>query len=169
MPVFKVVTRYSRDYQGKIPEHKYHDDQAIPNVVNYVLDPNKTEPKLTGGFGVNPFMAADQFEIVARNYGKDFGIRLRHMVLSFSDQEKVDVYQARGIAYRIAAYYGAEYQIFFAVHTDAAHINIHFVMNSVSYRTGQKYGGEKSDYYRFLDYMRSILREYGLQLWEQRD
>ena len=162
-----MITKDSALYHGKVPEYKYHDELAIHDVLTYVLDPKKAEH--IGGFAVNPEMAEAQFEIVARNYGKDFGIRLRHMVLSFAEFEKVDPLVAKSIAINIAAYYADDYQIVYAVHTDARCLNIHFVMNSVSYRTGKKYGGKKDDYYQFLGYMERILKGYGLQLREWRD
>ena len=167
--MFKVVTKKSVSYHGKTPENKYHDEMSLHNVLAYVMDPRKTNADLIGGFAVNPEMAEDQFEMIARNYGKDFGIRLRHMVLSFSEREKVDPFVAKNIAYQIAAYYAYDYQIIYAVHTDSRCLNIHFVMNSVSYRTGKKYDGKKEDYYHFLEYMERILRSYGMQLREWRD
>ncbi|MBQ3194784.1 MAG: relaxase/mobilization nuclease domain-containing protein [Oscillospiraceae bacterium] len=169
MPVFKVVTRHSTPYQGIIPDKKYHDPDAVRNVLDYVLDNKKTNQDLYGGFSVNPLLAVDQFEIIARNFGKNFGTHLRHMVMSFGEEEYVDVYTAKCIAYRIAEYYADTYQIVYAVHIDAKHINIHFVMNTVSYRTGKKYGGDRNDYHCFLGHMWSILKEYGLFLKEERD
>lgn len=169
MPVFKVVTRHSAPYRGSIPEKKYHDPYAVSNVIGYILDDKKTNQDLCGGFSVNPAMAIDQFEIVARNYGKNFGTHLRHMVLSFGKEENVDAYTAKCIAYQVAEYYADKYQIVYAVHTDAKHINIHFVMNTVSYRTEKKYGGDRDDYHRFLGHMWSVLRSYGLYLKEDRD
>lgn len=91
------------------------------------------------------------------------------MVLSFGREEQVDAQTAKRIAYQIAEYYADNYQIVYAVHTDAAHINIHFVMNTVSYRTGRKYGGDRDDYHRFIGYMWQILKSYGLCLREERD
>lgn len=169
MPVFKVVTRHSVPYQGGIPEKKYHDSDAVRNVLRYVLDDKKTDRGLYGGFSANPEIAADQFEIVARNFGKNFGTHLRHMVMSFGEEEYVDVHTAKCIAYQIAEYYADDYQIVYAVHTDAKHINIHFVMNTVSYRTGKKYGGDRADYHRFIEHMWSVLKDYGLSLKEERE
>lgn len=169
MPVFKVITKYSALYHGKVPAYKYHDELAIHDVLTYVLRPDKAKVEYVGGFSVNPELAEDQFEIVARNYGKDFGIRLRHMVLSFAKWEKADPLIAKNIAFNIAAYYASEYQIVYAVHTDSRYLNIHFVMNSVSYATGKKYDGTRDDYYEFIAYMERILKGYGFQLWVKQD
>lgn len=167
MSVFKVITGASSSYQGEDAEKKYHDTDAIQDVIAYVLNPAKTHPSYIGGFSVNPQMAAAQFEIVARVNGKAFGIRLRHMVLSFEPGEPVSKDLAKQIAYQVAAYYGDEYQIIYAVHLDKPHLHIHFVMNTVSYRTGTKYDGSKRDYYRFIDHMKNVLRGYGFYLTVQ--
>ena len=169
MPVFKVVTKYSGENSKYHTEKKYHDKDAIDDVVSYVIRSDKTTADLVGGFCVNPFMAADQFRIIARIYNKDFGIHLRHMVMSFSKAEAINIRDAKNIAYQIAAYYAEQYQILYAVHIDAKHLNIHFVMNTVSYRTGMKYDGSKQDYYDFQMYMKRILKCYGLTLYVASD
>ena len=83
----------------------------------------------------------------------------------FSKKEPIGIQQAKSIAYQIAAYYAEQYQILYAVHIDAEHLNIHFVMNTVSYRTGMKYEGKKQDYYQFIDHMKQTLGWYGLNLY----
>ena len=107
-------------------------------------------------------MAKDQFEALAQAYGKDFGVRLRHMILSFAPDEKVGTFGAEMIAYQIAGYYGRQYQIVWACHTDSKCLNIHLVMNTVSYQTGMKYDGSKADYYGFLDHVNRVLKPFGL-------
>ena len=169
MPVFKVVTKYSGDHIKSHYENKYHDKDAVDDVISYVLRTDKTSPDLVGGFCVNPYMAADQFRIIARVHNKEYGGHLRHMVLSFSDTEPVGTETAKKIAYQIAAFYGDEYQILYAVHIDARHLNIHFVMNTVSFRTGMKYDGKKQDYYQFIAYMKQVLGWYELELYVAAD
>lgn len=163
MPVFKVVTKDSGEYSHWV--NKYHDKDAIDDVISYVLRNDKTSPELVGGFCVNPYMAADQFKIIARIHNKDFGVHLRHMIISFSNTEPVGTDKAKKIAYQIAAYYGDEYQIIYAVHIDAGNLNIHFVMNTVSFRTGMKYDGKKQDYYQFIAHMKQVLSWYDLELY----
>ena len=165
MPVFKVVTQNKEPFGNHNQPGKYHDKDAYDDVISYVLDSDKTTEDLVGGCGVNPYMAVDQFKIIARIHHKDFGVHLRHMVLSFSKKEPIGIQQAKSIAYQIAAYYAEQYQILYAVHIDAEHLNIHFVMNTVSYRTGMKYEGKKQDYYQFIDHMKQTLGWYGLNLY----
>ena len=92
MAILKVKTQVREDMRRKVGNQKYHDDQAIEDVLTYILQEEKVQDGCVGGFAVNPALAADQFEMVAQAYGKDFGIRLRHMILSFAPNEKIDLH-----------------------------------------------------------------------------
>jgi hypothetical protein len=160
MAILKVKTQVREDLRSQVGNKKYHDDQAVEDVLNYILREDKVQDGYMGGFAVNPALAADQFEMVAEAYGKNYGVRLRHMILSFSPEEKIDAYDAKNIAYQVASYYGNEYQIVWACHTDARCLNVHMVMNTVSYQTGMKYSGNKDDYYRFEKHINAVLQPY---------
>jgi len=168
MPILKVKTQVREDMRGLVGNKKYHDENAREDVISYVLRADKAQGHI-GGFAVNPMMAREQFEILAKAYGKDFGVRLRHMILSFSPDEKIDIFDAEMIAYQAAAYYGCCYQIIWACHTDSRCLNIHLVMNTVSYQTGMKYDGSKADYYDFRDHVNGILAPYGMYVTLKND
>lgn len=161
MPILKVKTQVREDLRGQVGDKKYHDDQTVTDVMDYVLREDKVQEGCVGGFAVNPSLAADQFKMVAEAYGKNFGVRLRHMILSFSPTETVDLNDAKNIAYQVASYYGHDYQIVWACHTDARCLNVHMVMNTVSYQNGMKYDGSKSDYYGFEKHINTVLQPYG--------
>lgn len=161
MAVFKVKTQVQEDLRSRVGDQKYHDENATEDVLNYIMREDKVQNGCAGGFAVNPASAADQFEMIAEVYGKNYGVRLRHMILSFSPNEKIDVYDAKNIAYQVASYYGNDYQIVWACHTDARCLNVHMVMNTVSYQTGMKYDGSKADYYGFEKHINTVLQPYG--------
>lgn len=167
MAVLKVKTQV--DEQRTDMTKKYHDDEALADVIGYVLRKDKTSNELVGGIAVDPWHAEEQFRIVAQAYGKDFGVRLRHMVLSFSPEEGIDAHDAKNIASQVAAYYGYDYQILWAVHLDGKTVHIHMVMNMVSYRTGVKYDGSKADYYSFQAHINAVLVPYGLYVMAKSD
>jgi len=169
VPVLKIKTQVKSDLRGQVGDKKYHDEQAVADVINYVLREDKAQKDCIGGFAVNPMMAKEQFLMTAQAYGKAFGVRLRHMILSFSPDEKLSLNDAKNIAYQIAAYYGYSYQIIWACHTDAKCLNIHMVMNTVSYRTGMKYDGSKADYYCFQDHINRVLGPYGMYVILKKD
>lgn len=147
MPVLKVICRQEERYFAQTGFPKYHDDEALETVISYCRDPAKTADDLTGGLGVKVDQAAYEMDRLAWAYGKNCGLRLRHWVLSFSHKElkrfrssALDI--LKKFAWYAAAYYGYQYQIIYAIHTDTDCPHIHFVMNTVSYTTGQKYGGK---------------------------
>ncbi len=156
-------------------EKKYFDENAVKDVISYVLRPEKTPHHLIGGYGVCPTQAAYEMNQIAYIYGKQSGLHLRHFIVSFSENEtKIFRKHAYEMLYHIAqyaaAYYGHEYQIIFAVHEDAKHPHIHFVMNTINFNTGKKYRGDKKDYYNFLAYLGSFLQEqYGFILMPVKD
>lgn len=139
---------------------KYHDGNSLHDVISYCCNPNKARSGLIGGFGINVRYAAEQMDGLARAYRQADGIRLRHMELAFEPRERISPENVFLIAYKVAWYYGQEYQILFAVHEDTPHRHIHFVMNTVSYLDGHKYPGRKEDYYRFCGYVGEVLDPY---------
>ena len=168
MAALKVICKQnSYDIIG-LP--KYHDDEALETVIGYCMDPAKTAKGLTGGFNVYVPQAAYEMRQLSWACGKDSGLRLRHWILSFSPQEAKRlgrrVYEELNkIAYYAAAYYQYEYQIIYAIHEDKQHPHIHFVQNTVSFRTGKKYDGSYADYFGYLKYLSTFLREqYGMTL-----
>lgn len=168
MPIFKVkctVNSYMQQVKGY---GKYHDDASYEDVIRYCFNPQKLAG--WGGRAVNPGQAAMEFQKLAKAYDKDYGVRLRHFVISFSEREAnclgYDIYDYLNcFAEYVMDYYGNEYQIIYALHRSRKNPHIHFVMNTVNYKTGEKYRGDKQDYYAFQEYLRSFVRKYfGMEL-----
>lgn len=141
---------------------KYRDRSALSDVLNYCTREDKTSPDLCGGWAVNPENALEEMETFARLANKDFGVRLRHMEISFSPGKVKDPKLVAKIARECAEYYADDYQIVYAVHTDKPHLHAHFVMNSIRYSDGNKYRGTKKDLYDFEAYCRSVFHKNGL-------
>ena len=168
MPLLKVICQHD-PYFAQLGQIKYHDETARKNVIDYCLQPDKTSPELIGGIGVNIGQATYEMTRLAQAYGKDSGLRLRHWILSFSPQEarrfrKRKYEMLKNIAWYAAEYYGNEYQTIFAVHTDGECPHIHFVMNTVNFVTGSKYGGKKKDYFQYQKYLSDFFERYGMKL-----
>lgn len=158
MAVLKIVN------QAK----KYHDHMAYEDLVSYCTVSRKCPYHCISGRAVNPKNAALAMQSVARVYEKDQGVRLRHIILSFSPAEldktcDADVDSANKIAWEIMGYYSRNYQILACVHTNKKHLHIHFIMNMVSYLDGKKYPGDKRDFYRFQSYVKAVLIPYGIR------
>ena len=85
MPILKVIHEEPCYVAGG---GKYHDDAAVESVISYVLNPAKTRNNFVGGRGVNVNCAAYEMNRMAEAFDKESGIRVRHMVLSFSQKEE---------------------------------------------------------------------------------
>lgn len=160
MAIFKVKYKVNSQFYN-YTDGKYKDDEAISDVIGYVMSPAKTPSGYVGGINIEHLpQAAEEMTAVARYFGKESGVRLRHTILSFQPEEGVSAHQAYFLAYQIAAYYGNEYQVVFAVHEDSGAPHVHFIMSVVSFATGLKYRGRRDDYYRFQAHIRKVLWDY---------
>lgn len=157
MALFKIVNR----------SKKYHDNMAYEDLVSYCTASRKCPHYCITGRAVNPQNAAWAMKCIAQVYGKTDGVRLRHMVLSFSPCELssksiYDIDIANKIAWNVMGFFSWRYQILSCVHIKKRHLHIHFLMNTVSYLDGKKYKEEKYDYYQFQTHIKSILITYGI-------
>lgn len=143
---------------------KFTDANALDDVISYILNERKTKGYYDS-WAINDIQrAAEEMNTLARLAGKDNNVRLRHFMISFTEKSEITSSPvfALMVSSEIAEYYADEYQIVFAVHTNRKHIHTHFVMNSVNYKTGEKYRGKKADMYAFLKHCTSVLRKYDI-------
>ena len=166
MPVYKVIhiSKNPLFCEGK----KYHDDTALYAVSNYIMADRVNYFVSINGFGVDLRNPALSMDMVAKAYGKDSGLRLRHSVLSFSDNEvsqlastledQLEVIDR--IAWFSGEYYGREYQMIYGIHPEKGHIHVHYMMSTLNYNTGLKYDGKKSDYYAYKRFLNDFFQEF---------
>jgi len=146
-------------------KNKYHDDKSFEDVLNYITSKQKTDIHLIGWFNVSSVKsAAEEMAQLSESYGKLSGVRLRHFIISFPKNMFMpeDHSYVFAISKDIAKFYAAEYQIVFAVHINKQHIHTHFVFNAVSYRSGMKYKGQKSELYRFMRHCNIVFSKHKL-------
>lgn len=141
---------------------KYNDANALKCVIAYILQPSKTPRHIIGGKHVDLQNAVESMQAVAQHFGKDYGTRLRHFVLSFRLNEVYSNHTPIAVAEQICTYIGKKYQIIYALHEDTEVPHIHFVFNAVSYIDGCKYHGNKRDHYGLISCVKSALRYSGI-------
>ena len=100
---------------------------------------------------------------LARCFGQNHGIRLRHWIISFYPNE-LTLPEIAAFARQACAFYAGKYQIVYAVHEDVPHPHIHFVMNYISYLDGSRYRGDKQDYWAYIKELKSIAYMYHIQM-----
>ena len=149
---------------GAGQEDKYCDDNALRDVINYITRGYQLPDNMIGAYGVTKNNAAMQMELVSQAYWKYSNCRLRHWVVSFSEEDNVTLEEVRQIADRSAAFYKSRYQIIYAIHTDTDNIHVHFVMNRISYRDGKAYNGKYSDFYDYRNHLSKLCGRYGVKL-----
>ena len=101
-----------------------------------------------------------------RQYGKTDGIIAFHSYQSFKEGEVTpDI--AHEIGVKLAEEMWNDYEVVVATHQNTNHIHNHFIINSVSYKTGKKYNNDKATYARLRHISDSLCQEYGLSTLEE--
>lgn len=143
---------------------KFRDEGCYQAVIDYLRKPHKISEGGIIGSSVVPCIAPTAMKVVTEAYHKEDGLKLRHSVLSFAEEDHITLKQVRKIAREAMEYYADDYQILAAVHEDRDHLHIHFVMNTTSYVDGSKYHGTKADYYGYLKHLNQVVRPYGIEV-----
>lgn len=110
-----------------------------------------------GGAMTDPDYAAQQMHMVKEVWGKTAGKQLHHFILIFSEWESARIQNAEELlelGYHVCMIFGNRFQCVFAVHYDGRY-HIHFVLNSVSYQTGEKFVHNIRDDLMLAEYIRS--------------
>ena len=120
----------------------YQDEKNVDdlgNVIDYAANAGKTEErKYVSGINCSPEHARDQMMLTKTHYHKKDGILLWHGYQSFKPGE-VTPEEAHKIGMELAQnLWGEDYEVLVCTHLDTSHIHNHFVINSVSFRTGKK-------------------------------
>ena len=142
---------------------KYQDEQAVNNVITYILQDVKTPNKVIGGYGLDLTAPVQGMEQAALIHGKNTGVRLRHFVISFHPSEISGIGHLRAIGNAVAAMIGLEYCVVFALHEDTDFPHIHFVFSAVGY-SGERYRGDKQSHNQLKCSVRSILWQHGIRI-----
>ena len=143
----------------------YHDENDdMANVLDYAAKGIKTEQKkYVSGINCSPEYARDQMMLTKTHYHKKGGILLWHGYQSFKPRE-VTPEEAHKIGLELAQkLWGDDYEVLVCTHLDTSHIHNHFVVNSVSFRTGKKLDVRWKDMARESD---RLCRQYDKSIVE---
>lgn len=120
-----------------IVDNPCDSDLALKNLCEYIIRWDRTCGNV-GGRGVRPAYAYEDFCCAQELWRKMNGRRAYHLVLSFDDLDAFVPSDAIEIAMRFSDLFFPTYQVLFGVHTEQAHLHIHFAVNPVSLETGLK-------------------------------
>lgn len=136
---------------------------AMKRVLDYIINPLKTEPHLIDGYNCDINNAYNQFVLTKRDYNKETGRQYIHFVQSFAPYDKVTPEIVKSIADELVQMeYFKGFQIAYAVHTDKAHLHCHFVINTVNADTGIKWKQSAEELQSMKDYSDGLCRKRGL-------
>lgn len=122
----------------KIPVGEYQNDDALENVIGYIYRHNN--PEVVGGLGVYPLRVddmIDQYYAIRKAFHQLDGKQIFHIVFSFEKILNFSREQLMELGYQIAAYWGNDYQVVFAVHEDTTHKHLHLGINTVAFTNGE--------------------------------
>ena len=155
----------------KLKRDPYINDDAVTNLVNYVLNEQKMPSRIFGGTGISLSDPAESMYKIKNAYDKATGKQVEHFILAFNQMEQrllvaTFIYE---IAYEICNFFHGV-QVLFAVHEvnnsylsddyrDNA-LHIHFVVNTVNTLTGNKFILNYNNQFILRDYIRCVLQNH---------
>ena len=108
-----------------------------------------------------------QFDVIRFAYGKNDKILAHHYVQSFSPNEKITPKLAHKIGEELAECVAPGFQVIVATHVDRDHIHNHFLINSVSTKTGSKWLGNQATLKNMRAESDRLCRQYGLSVIDE--
>lgn len=155
----KDVIKYA-DNPDKTTNPKYLD-KDLAAALKYVSNDEKTDKQLfVSAINCPTARAYEQMMLTKRIYGKLGGNVAYHGYQSFREGE-VTPEEAHEIGIKSAKkMWGNEYEIVVCTHLNTDNIHNHFVINSVSFKTGRKFENHIKDHIRFREISDEICAKY---------
>lgn len=142
---------------------KVGKNASLKGIINYVLQPKKTEEQLTTGFCCDVPKALEYFKETKENFGKTKGRQYYHFVQSFPPNENITAHEAHEAAIKFAEKCKkfSGFEMIIVTHKDRDHLHTHFVMNSVSFVDGHKFHMTKKELAAMKELQNQICIELG--------
>jgi len=110
----------------------------IKNIVNYVLDKEKTDDRIISGKDCSPNeVAIDEMNTTRELFNKTDGLSYHHIIQSFKPGE-TNPEKAHEIGKELAEKQFKGHEVLVVTHIDKDHIHNHLLVNSVSFKDGRK-------------------------------
>jgi hypothetical protein len=148
----------------------YSNDDALYNLVNYILDLNKMPNRIVGGQGVylnNVAICMNDIRCIFNHEGR----QAEHYILSFTYEEaqRLCKQTALILGYRLCEFFEGV-QALFAYHEvkdeanafDNHNLHIHFAVGTTNLMTGKKYYTDKTEVFKFRNHAEVILNEMNI-------
>ena len=161
----KDVIDYAEN-PDKTTEAKYLDDDLY-RALSYTQNDEKTDKKMyVSTVNCPKYDPYGAMMATKRQFGKLGGNVAYHGFQSFRPGE-VTPEEAHAIGVETAKkMWGGEYQIVVTTHLNTDSLHNHFVLNSVSFKTGRKFENHVSDHYKLREISDAICREHNKSVLE---
>lgn len=161
----KDVIDYARN-PDKTTTQKYLDDDLY-QALRYAENDSKTDRKMfVSAINCPKQRAYESMMATKRRFGKLGGNVAYHGYQSFAEGE-VTPEEAHRIGMETAKrMWGEDYEVVVTTHLNTENLHNHFVVNSVSFRTGRKFENHISDHYRLREISDEICRNLGKSVLE---
>lgn len=125
----------------KVVNVKVGKNANLKGIINYVLQPKKTEEQLTSGYCCDVPNALETFMETKQCFGKTRGRQYYHFVQSFPPNENITAKQVHDVAVKFAErckkFRG--FEMIIVTHQERQHLHSHYILNSVSFIDGHKF------------------------------
>lgn len=164
----KEVIDYAEN-PDKTIDKKYVDSDLYA-ALQYVSNDKKTDERMyVSGINCNTKRAYERMIATKKRFGKMGGNVAYHGYQSFQTGE-VTPEEAHKIGLETARrMWGSDYEIVVTTHLNTDNLHNHFVVNSVSFKTGRKFENHISDHYRLREISDAVCLEYGKSVLKEAD
>lgn len=156
----KEVIDYAEN-PDKTIDQKYVDKDLYA-ALKYVSNDKKTDERMyVSGINCNAGRAYERMMATKKRFGKTGGNVAYHGYQSFQTGEATPE-EAHKIGLETARrMWGSDYEIVVTTHLNTDNLHNHFVVNSVSFKTGRKFENHISDHYRLREISDAVCLKYG--------
>ena len=110
-------------------------------VLRYISNKDKTtynDMRLTTGINCNYNTGFAEMKLMKEQFKKENGRQFYQFVQSFSDKDNVSPTDVHQMGIELAEKLFPNYEVMVATHCNTTHLHNHILVNSVSFKTGQK-------------------------------
>lgn len=143
--------------------------RSLSKGIKYISNPEKTEESLISGKDCDAQTALEEMKATKELYGKTEGRQYKHFVQSFSPDDPLDPSKAHQIGFEMAQKAFPGYEVLIATHTDTDHLHNHFIVNSVSFETGEKYRQSINELLEIKEISNRICEREGLHVMTEKN
>lgn len=164
----KEVIDYAENPDKTI--NKKYVDSDLYSALQYVSNDRKTDERMyVSGINCNAKRAYERMTATKKRFGKTGGNVAYHGYQSFQTGE-VTPEEAHKIGLETARrMWGKDYEIVVTTHLNTDNLHNHFVVNSVSFKTGGKFENHISDHHKLREISDAVCLEYGKSVLKEAD